>query len=316
MTRMKFNGYMDYENGKMALCETVGRDEIPVNISIDNAEEYAWFENGLCLMELGGVGSNYSFYPSEEAYLASKPRMAPVSMIPMGTFPLREEDEDFEPSPHILFTGKVLDVDRNENAGPEDANCCLIIETLGLTFRLFTRCGRDVREGYYVHGVAWLFGMITEARSLGPAFLREYRANRDAWLPMVDHAEEVFPKRSEYGEHNVGWSAGAYDETRPFFAECWAEDGVTVLTVFISAIGMEDASAEELIGRLEEIGWLTCPEGSTPCELLRYRDRLGNEFYSLNVCVGDEEKTYIEGAAIYGYSLLNRENGRAEHAEG
>ena len=314
MTRMKFNGYRNYENGKIALCETVGSDEIPVNIFIDNAEEYAGFVSGLCLIDICGVGSNYDFYPSEEDYLASKPGMAPISMIPMGTFPLPDKEEDFEPSPHILFNGKVLDVDWNENAGPEDVNCCLLIETLGLTFHLYCRCETPVKEGYYVHGVAWLFGMITEARSLGPAFLREYRANRDAWLPMADQAGRTHARQAEYGEHNIGWCAGAYDEIRPFFAECWAEDGASVLTVFISASGLEDASAEELIAHLAEIGWLTCPDGSAPCELLRCKDRLGNDFHALNILVGDEEKTYVEGAVVYAYSLLDRENDRTAQA--
>ena len=60
------------------------------------------------------------------------------------------------------------------------------------------------------------------------AFLNEYLQHSDRYLPMIDHAWQIFPQRSEYGEVNIGWDAGLIAEKRPYFCECWAE-GYTVL---------------------------------------------------------------------------------------
>ena len=50
-------------------------------------------------------------------------------MIPIGTFPL-DEERDFKESPHIIFTGKIIDVDRNSVASPDEPNYCVTVETL------------------------------------------------------------------------------------------------------------------------------------------------------------------------------------------
>ena len=158
MSRLKFCYFTDYEDGKMARMLTTEEMEIPVNIFIDNANEIGDAHEGYCNIDICGIGSSIEIFSSEDEYAASDSQMAVVSMIPMGTFPVNPDDKDFEESPHILFTGKVLDVEWNPEAEEDEANCCLLIETLELLVNLYLRYDKPIENGYIVHGVAWLFG--------------------------------------------------------------------------------------------------------------------------------------------------------------
>jgi hypothetical protein len=40
------------------------------------------------------------------------------------------------------------------------------------------------------------------------AFLRDYIANKDNYLPLIDHAWKTFGKRSLTDDVNIGWNAG------------------------------------------------------------------------------------------------------------
>ena len=161
MTRLKFQYFMDYEDGKIARVETTDNEgmEIPVNIFIDNADECENAPEGPCAIDICGVGSDIQIFSSEEDYSkVEENKMAPISMIPMGTVPANNDWEHFEQSPHILFSGKVLAVEWNPSAGPDEPNCDIAIDTLGFTFNLYLRYEGKVEAGNVVHGVAWLFG--------------------------------------------------------------------------------------------------------------------------------------------------------------
>lgn len=144
------------------------------------------------------------------------------------------------------------------------------------------------------------------------AFLDEYKSNPGKYLPLIDHAWKVFPDRSEYGEVNVGWNAGIVEGNRPFFCECWAE-GITVLTYFISTKGIEEYSVEQIEKMLAdaEIIWYV-GERKYPTSVKKFVDNNGNEFFSINIIVGDDDGTYIEGGVIYGMNRLNEYNSKAE----
>lgn len=157
MTDLTFCYFMDYEDGKMARVETTGEYEIPVNIFIDNADEFGELAACPCSINICGVGSGLDLYATEEEFRSAGTAMEPISMIPMGTFS-PTNSEDFEESPHILFVGKVLGVDWNPMAGPNEPNCCMRIQTLEMEFDMYTRCSAVVKPGYIVHGVAWLYG--------------------------------------------------------------------------------------------------------------------------------------------------------------
>ena len=160
MSTLTFVCFMDYKDGKMARMETTEDMEIPVNIFIDNASEFEDLQRETpCSIDIYGVGSNIEVFPSEEAYEASGLQMAPISMIPMGTFPVND-DPDFMESPHILCSGMVTEVENMPPSNPGDPNYCLTIETLEFEFHLYALLDKPVAAGYIIHGVAWLFGDI------------------------------------------------------------------------------------------------------------------------------------------------------------
>ena len=69
----------------------------------------------------------------------------------------------------------------------------------------------------------------------GLDFLREYDKHGSLYLPLIDHAGQVFPRRDpKHGEANIGWNCGLLDGNRPYFAESWAIDGIMMMTIFIS----------------------------------------------------------------------------------
>lgn len=156
-TRFLFHRFSDYEDGKMARLEMMGEDEIPINLFADNAAEVQLTEGEPCYAVVCGIGSDIRVYPSGEA-MEQERGMAKQSLIPMGTFPLDPDDENFEESPHILFGGIVLDAAFLRDAPENDANCCLLVETLGMNFELYFRYEGTIEPGNAVYGVAWLFG--------------------------------------------------------------------------------------------------------------------------------------------------------------
>ena len=140
------------------------------------------------------------------------------------------------------------------------------------------------------------------------SFLDEYKMNPDKYLPLIDRAWDVFPERTELGDVNIGWNVGIVEGNRPFFGECWA-DGVTVMTYFISTIGIEDHTVEQLEKMLADAGIIWHVGGRKyDTDVMRHVDGNGNEFYSINFIVGDDDDTYIDGGIIYPFSILNEYN--------
>ena len=145
----------------------------------------------------------------------------------------------------------------------------------------------------------------------GLDLVKAYRNHPERFLPMQDHPEQV-PAKYEYEyftDHNIGWYAGLLEENRPFFAECWASEGITMLTIFVSTIGIEDKSAAELADWFQSIGYYKAMDASRLPRTLKYKDKSGNEFFSINILVGvNEEPAVIEGGTILPWRILNEYN--------
>ncbi len=160
MTELTFLNYLKYEDGQMACVET--ENEMPLNIFIDNFSEHQDMKEGLCRIDIQGVGSGIDVFSTPEEYKASESMMAEISLIPMGTFAL-PDDENWEPSPYIYFSGIVEEVIMNYDAEDDDANCCLRIKTLDITLDLYIRTEKHIEAGHIVRGTAWLYGDIYPA---------------------------------------------------------------------------------------------------------------------------------------------------------
>ena len=150
----------------------------------------------------------------------------------------------------------------------------------------------------------------------GLDLIKAYRNHPERFLPMQDHTEQV-PAKYEYEyftDHNIGWNAGLLEENRPFFAECWATEGITMLTIFVSTIGIEDKSETDLANWFQDIGYYKAKDSRNP-EVIKYKDKAGNEFFSINILVGvEEEPAVIEGGRIYPWKILNEYNNTSQDA--
>lgn len=150
----------------------------------------------------------------------------------------------------------------------------------------------------------------------GIKFLKEYHAHSEQYFPLIDHISLFFPKRNEFDDVNIGWNCGLLNPQRPYFLECWATEGLTILTIFISTRGIEDMSTKDMDAMLEEKKIYHKLPGSYPPDMKTFNDTNSNSFFSVNVVVGDEEKTYIDNSTkIYGFSILNEYNGHTEKKE-
>ena len=150
-------------------------------------------------------------------------------------------------------------------------------------------------------------------------FLEEYRAHPEKYLPLADHAWRQFAK-VDYGEnryddpwYNIGWDAGLIEGNRPYFLECWATCGITMLTYFVSAEGIGEYGAPELLAMLEKAKLVKALDPSRPgTSVMKYEDGGGKEFFSVNIKAGDDEGTYVSGGTSYPFSALNRYNRNRE----
>ena len=145
--------------------------------------------------------------------------------------------------------------------------------------------------------------------------LNMFRLNPEKFLPIVDHAWKEFPDRDDGTEwyddpqYNIGWDTGLLDGNRPYFLEGWATCGITMLTYFVSTIGIEDATTEELVKKLTDARLFRLYDPEHPrTSVMKFEDDNGNEFFSINVTVGIEDETYLDGGTVYSYKPLNEHN--------
>ena len=152
--------------------------------------------------------------------------------------------------------------------------------------------------------------------------LRLFKLNPDIFLPIVDHAWKVFPKKDmgtewyDDPEYNLGWDTGLVEGNRPYFMECWVSNGITMITFFISTKGIENASTEDLVKLLTAAGLFRLYDPDNPrTSVMKYEDDSENEFFSINVIVGMENETYLDGGMMYPYEPLNEYNSRKAKAD-
>ena len=123
-------------------------------------------------------------------------------------------------------------------------------------------------------------------------FLKEYRAHPEKYFPLIDHAWKCFAEKDtgenpwDDPEYNIGWNAGVIGGNRPFFLECWATCGITMLTYFVSVKGIEEYGETELLKMLEEERLVKVLDPEHPrTTAVKVNDDHGNEFFFRQHCV-------------------------------
>jgi len=142
----------------METCET----DIPVNIYAEPGSDFDMDEGDICTVDICGVCYDLEVFQDEDAYYATGTQFAAVSMIPLGVF--SSEGNADEESAHIMFSGKVIETEKDPKAGPEEINYCLKAESLEMEINLFTCFDGEIKAGNVIHGTAWIFGEIHKLR--------------------------------------------------------------------------------------------------------------------------------------------------------
>jgi len=114
-----------------------------------------------------------------------------------------------------------------------------------------------------------------------------------------------FRKTDENPSPDIGWAEGVLSDGRPYRAECWAEDGITMLAFFLSARGLEACGEAELAGLLARERLVVFKEPRRELGVMRFRDSAGNDLWSINVGVGSGDETFIgESVPVQPYARL------------
>jgi hypothetical protein len=100
-------------------------------------------------------------------------------------------------------------------------------------------------------------------------------------------------KTEENPEIDIGWDEGFFRDGRPYRAECWATDGITMLTLIFSARGFESYSDQQFASFLESEGLVRFRSDRSRLSAMRLTDAAGNDMWSVNIVVGMDDETYI-----------------------
>ena len=117
-------------------------------------------------------------------------------------------------------------------------------------------------------------------------------------FPVPDRSDQkINHSKDEDGVLDVGWNEGLMSDGRPFRMEMWAEDGVSMLTVFFSAVDIPDLDDKQMEALILAEGFVTFREGAHHYiyKMLR-TDPAGNAMWSANIVVGDEDQTFVAGS--------------------
>lgn len=161
ITKVYFDYFFDYQDGKMARLNTTGDIKIPFNMYIDNAEELCNISEGSYLADINGIIEDFTIFKSKLEYENSEEKMAVISMIPVGSFSVDSlNNADFKESPYILFSGEILKVFKNPKPTDNEYSHCIIIKTLEMTLTAYLDYKDTIKKSNIIHATAYLYGTL------------------------------------------------------------------------------------------------------------------------------------------------------------
>lgn len=119
----------------------------------------------------------------------------------------------------------------------------------------------------------------------------------DAIYPKPDRSsmKPNVSKTEENGALDLGWQEGVLNDGRPFRGESWCQDQISMVTFFFSTIGLENASNEDMELLLTSENLIQFRPGRRDVRAVKITDASANEMWSVNVLVGDDDGTFVEG---------------------
>ena len=130
-------------------------------------------------------------------------------------------------------------------------------------------------------------------------------------FPIPDRTSQpVRSMKDEDGMIDIGWCEGILSDGHAFRAELWAQDQISSLTLFFSTIGLETLEQDAMKHFVEKEGLVTFKKsGPNYCQAALFRDDGGNQVWSVNMVVGDEDETFIDNSIpIFPYSKVGEPN--------
>jgi len=129
--------------------------------------------------------------------------------------------------------------------------------------------------------------------------------------PVPDRSEQKLRlSRDEDGVIDIGWCEGVFFDGRSFRAEMWAQDQISMLTIFFSRAGIDDIDAEAIGRVMESEGLVKFRDPSAKrCHCVKVDDAAGNPMWSVNIAIGTDDESYLESAVpIFPYSRRGEPN--------
>ena len=91
----------------------------------------------------------------------------------------------------------------------------------------------------------------------------------------------------------IGWAEGILSDERPYWLECWAENQTTCMTIFISALGIETWSSDQVMQYLltEKLYSRTENPFYGSAQTYSYDNDL---WWSANIVIGNDDNLYCD----------------------
>jgi hypothetical protein len=130
-------------------------------------------------------------------------------------------------------------------------------------------------------------------------------------FPIPDRSGQAPQTSRDFdGVVDVGWCDGVLSDGRAFRVEMWAQDQISMLTIFFSSLGMEGLDANAMLALVENEGLVAFREpDSRNCNPVPISDAAGNPIWSVNIKIGDEDASHLDRAVpIFPYSVRGEPN--------
>jgi hypothetical protein len=104
-----------------------------------------------------------------------------------------------------------------------------------------------------------------------------------------------FSKTEENEALDLSWQEGVLKDGRPFWGELWCQDRISMITFFFSTAGLENASKEDIESLLTSENLIQFKSNRRDVRAVKVMDPSANEMWSVNVLVGNDDDTFVEG---------------------